>query len=133
MQSPHQKPYDEINITPMLDLSFVLLVIFILMTTASIQGVKVALPKASSSESLAKPTTKAVTVDSAGQIYLDAAPVSLEELESELRTLRVLDADFPVVVRGDRVSQYGRIMEVIDICSRLGIDQIGLVSERTAG
>ena len=41
------KPYDDINITPMLDLAYVLLVIFILMTTASVQGVKVNLPKAS--------------------------------------------------------------------------------------
>ena len=52
------KPYDDINITPMLDLAYVLLVIFILMTTATVQGLKVNLPKASTSPSLAKPQTK---------------------------------------------------------------------------
>ena len=55
------KPYDDINITPMLDLAYVLLVIFIIMTTASVQGIKVDLPKASSTVSLAKPQTKACT------------------------------------------------------------------------
>jgi biopolymer transport protein ExbD len=128
-----RKPYDDINITPMVDLTFVLLVIFILMTTATIQGVKINLPKASSSVSLAKPTTKAVTIDAAGQLYLDAYAVTIEELESELRTARAIDPDFPVVVKGDRVSQYGRIMEVLDVCGRLGITQIGLVSERVRG
>jgi biopolymer transport protein ExbD len=125
-----RKPYDDINITPMVDLTFVLLVIFILMTTAAIQGVKVNLPKASSSVSLAQPTTKAITVDSAGQIYLDTFPVTLDELESELRTLKSTTPEFPVVIKGDRVSQYGRIMEVLDVCGRVGITQIGLVSER---
>ena len=53
------KAYDDINITPMLDLAYVLLVIFIIMTTASVQGIKVNLPKASDTPSLAKPKTKA--------------------------------------------------------------------------
>ena len=56
------KPYDDINITPMLDLAYVLLVIFIIMTTASVQGIKVNLPKASAAPSLAKPQTKAITI-----------------------------------------------------------------------
>lgn len=128
-----RKPYDDINITPMVDLTFVLLVIFILMTTASIQGVKVNLPKASSSVSLAKPTTKAVTIDAQGQVYIDTFPVTIDELESELRTYKATVPDFPVVIKGDRVSQYGRIMEVLDTCGRVGITQIGLVSERTQG
>ena len=53
------KPYDDINITPMLDLAYVLLVIFILMTTATVAGTKVNLPKASDTPALAKPKTKA--------------------------------------------------------------------------
>ena len=58
--SDGNEPYDEINVTPMLDLAYVLLVIFIIMTTASVQGIKVNLPKASNTPSLAKPTTKVV-------------------------------------------------------------------------
>jgi biopolymer transport protein ExbD len=124
------KPYDDINITPMLDLAYVLLIIFIIMTTASVQGIKVNVPKASSAVSLAKPTTKAITVDTGGQIYLDTYPVTTDELESQLRSFKAVTPDFPVVVKGDRVTQYGRIMEVLDVCARVGITQLGLVSER---
>ena len=66
------EPYDEINITPMLDLAYVLLIIFIIMTTATVQGIKVNLPKASATPSLAKPQTKAVTITQDGTIFLDA-------------------------------------------------------------
>jgi len=84
MASAHDdnEPYDEINITPMLDLAYVLLVIFIIMTTASVQGIKVNLPKASDTPSLAKPKTKAITISDTGQVYLDTYPVTLDELPS---------------------------------------------------
>ena len=125
-----KKLYDDINITPMLDLAYVLLVIFIIMTTASVQGIKVNVPKASSSVSLAKPTTKAITVDSNGQVYLDTFPVTIDQLESQLRSFKAVTPDFPVVIKGDRVSQFGRITEVLDACSRVGISQLGIVTER---
>lgn len=124
------KPYDDINITPMLDLAYVLLVIFIIMTTASVQGIKVDVPKASSSVSLAKPTTKAITVTNDGQIYLDTFPVTLEELESQLLSFKAVTPDFPVVIKGDGGAQYSTIMSVLDVCGRVGITQLGLVSER---
>src|SRR5215813_14174305 len=79
------KAYDDINVTPMLDLAYVLLVIFIIMTTASVQGIKVNLPKASDTPSLAKPKTKAITISNDGKIFLDTYPVSMEELEQRLR------------------------------------------------
>jgi biopolymer transport protein ExbD len=77
--------YDDINITPMLDLAYVLMVIFLIMTTASVQGIKVNLPKASDTPSLAKPQTKAITITADGTMYLDTYPVSLPELENLLR------------------------------------------------
>lgn len=126
------KVYDEINITPMLDLAYVLLVIFIIMTTASVQGIKVNVPKASSAVSLAKPTTKAITITTDGRVYLDAYPVTMAELESQLRAYKAVTPEFPVVIKGDRTAQYGRIMEVLDVCGKLNITQLGLVSERVA-
>src|SRR5262249_1765174 len=78
------KAYDDINITPMLDLAYVLLVIFIIMTTASVQGIKVDLPKASDAPSLAKPKTKAITISSDGKIFLDTYPVTMDELEQRI-------------------------------------------------
>src|ERR1700748_1631066 len=95
-----RKPYDDINITPMLDLAFVLLVIFILLTTVSVQGIKVNLPKASSSTALDS-KTKAITVADTGDIYYEAVPVTMPELEQRLRAQQSLTPDFPLVVKGD--------------------------------
>src|SRR6185503_2523419 len=91
MKVQEAKPYDDINITPMLDLAYVLLVIFIIMTTASVQGIKVNLPKASDAPSLAKPRTKAITIRDDGQVFLDAYPVGMSELEQRLRALKEAD------------------------------------------
>ncbi|AOJ42369.1 biopolymer transporter ExbD [Burkholderia lata] len=122
------KPYDDINITPMLDLAYVLLIIFIIMTTASVQGIKVDLPKASSSASLAKPKTKAITVADSGQVFLDAYPVTMDELESRLRTEKATNPDFPIVLKGDAGVQYQKVMDVLDLLRRLDLSQVGLVT-----
>jgi biopolymer transport protein ExbD len=124
------KPYDDINVTPMLDLAYVLLVIFIIMTTASVQGIKVDLPKASNTPSLAKPKTKAITINEAGQVFLDAYPVTLQELETRLAQLKAADPDLPVVVKGDAKVQYEKVIEVLDLVGRLEITQLGLVTQR---
>jgi biopolymer transport protein ExbD len=123
--------YDDINITPMLDLAYVLLVIFIIMTTASVQGIKVNLPKASNTPSLAKPTTKAITITQDGTLYLDAYPVaSLQELEARLTSYKASTPGFPVVVKGDSAVQYEKVIEVLDLLGKLDLTQIGLVTQR---
>ena len=70
------KVYDDINITPMLDVAYVLLLIFIIMTTATVQGITVNLPKASSTPALSKPKTKAISITKDGTVYLDTYPIS---------------------------------------------------------
>ena len=126
------RPYDDINITPMLDLAYVLLIIFIIMTTASVQGIKVDLPKASSSTSLAKPQTKAITVSDSGQIYLDAYPVSMDELESRLRTIKATTPDAPIVLKGDSTVAYQKVMDVLDLLRRLDLSQVGRVTGKAS-
>lgn len=123
--------YDDINVTPMLDLAYVLLVIFIIMTTASVQGIKVNLPKASNTPSLAKPTTKAITIADDGSLYLDTYPIaSLQELESRLMTYKASTPEFPIVIKGDSAVQYQKVIEVLDLLGRLELTQIGLVTQR---
>ncbi|HET6378106.1 MAG TPA: biopolymer transporter ExbD [Methylocella sp.] len=123
------KPYDDINITPMLDLAYVLLIIFIVMTTATVQGMKVNLPKASAAPSLAKPTTKAITVSNEGRIFFDTIPVTLAELEQRLIQQKALTPEFPVVLRGDSQTQYQNVMDVLDLLGRLNITQVGLATK----
>jgi biopolymer transport protein ExbD len=124
------EPYDQINVVPMLDLAYVLLVIFIIMTTASVQGIKVNLPKASNAPSLAKPQTKAITITETGQIFLDAYPVSIDELRTQLSALKTANPELPVVVKGDTVVAYGRVMEVLELLGQLDITQLGLVTQK---
>ncbi|MDP3584408.1 MAG: biopolymer transporter ExbD [Thiobacillus sp.] len=126
------EPYDQINVVPMLDLAYVLLVIFIIMTTASVQGIQVNLPKASNTPSLAKPQTKAITITEDGQVFLDTYPVSLDELRTQLSALKAANPDLPVVVKGDTVVQYGKVMEVLDLLGQVGITQMGLVTQKLA-
>ena len=123
------KPYDDINITPMLDLAYVLLVIFVIMTTATVQGMRVNLPKASPAKSLAKPTTRAITVTQEGKVFLDTFPVTLAELEQRLVQQKAITPEFPVVVRGDGGVQYQSVIEVLDLLGRLDITTIGLATK----
>lgn len=124
------EPYDEINITPMLDLAYVLLVIFIILTTATVQGIQVNLPKASAQPSLAESTTKAITITADGTIFLDTYAVSMTELETQLRNLKAVTPDLPVIVKGDAKIQYERVIEVLDLLGRLEITKVGLVTQR---
>lgn len=124
------KPIDDINITPMLDVAYVLLLIFIIMTTATVQGIMVNLPKASATPSLAKPQTKAVTIAQDGTIYLDTYPVTLQELESLLKQYKAVNPQLPVVVKADSQIAYQRVVDVLDIMGRLEISQLGLVTQR---
>ena len=124
------EPYDEINITPMLDLAYVLLVIFIIMTTASVQGIKVNLPKASNTPSLAKPKTKAITITNDGKIFLDTYPVSMEELEQRIVQQKSVDPETPYVIKGDGEVQYKVVADVLAMMGQHDITQLGLVYQR---
>lgn len=127
-----RKAYDDINITPMLDLAYVLLVIFILMATASVQGIKVDLPKAGAAKSLQQPKTIALAVNNQGQVFMDAFPVTLPDLETRLRNAKAQNPDVPIVLKGDTTAQYGKIMEVLDLCRQLELNKVGLVTGKAA-
>jgi biopolymer transport protein ExbD len=125
-----EKVYDDINITPMLDVAYVLLLIFIIMTTATVQGIQVNLPKASSTPSLSKPKTKAISITQDGTIYLDTYPVSIQELETRLSQYKAATPDLPVVLKADAAIQYEKVIEVLDVVTRLEISQLGLVTQK---
>ncbi len=125
------KSYDDINVTPMVDLYLVLLLIFIIMTTAGVQGVKVKLPKsgAPASQKLEGPKTQAITVNNEGKVFLNTVPVTLPELEQKLTALKSGTPEFPVVVRGDSQTQYQVVMDVLNVLGGIGLTQIGLATQ----
>jgi biopolymer transport protein ExbD len=124
------QPYDEINITPMLDLAYVLLVTFIIMTTAAVQGIKVKVPHTSAAGNLGKPQTRAITVTREGNVFLDAYPVDMAQLETRLGQYKAANPALPVVLKGDGEAQYDKVMQALEICKRLDIIEVGLVTKR---
>ena len=122
--------YDELNVTPLMDLAWTLLVVFIIMATATVQGINVDLPQASAAPSLAEPKTKAVTITADGRIYLGTAQVTLSELQQQLRQYKAVDPELPVVVKGDANVRYDRVVQVLDVLKELQITNLGLVTQR---
>ena len=130
MDTGDSEVYDQINVTPLLDLAYVLLIIFIILTTATVQGIKVNLPKASSQPSLAENKTKAISITADGTIYLDTFPVTMPELENLLRQYKAVTPDLPVIIKADSALQYQRVVDVLDLVGRLEITQLGLVTAK---
>jgi biopolymer transport protein ExbD len=122
--------YDDINITPMLDLAYVLLVTFIILTTAAVQGVRVQAPLTVAANNLGKPQTRAITVTADGSIFLDAYPVTMDQLRSSLAQYKAANPNLPVVLKGDAAAQYQIIMDVLEVAKSLDITEIGLVTKR---
>ena len=123
------KPYDDINITPMLDLAYVLLVIFIIMTTASVQGIKVNLPKASAAPSLAKPKTKAITITQRRQDVPRYLPGDAGRARAAAGAAARADAGVSRRGARRRQIQYQKVVDVLDLLGRLNITQVGLATK----
>ena len=124
--------YDDINVTPMLDLAYVLLVIFIILTTASVQGIKVKSPETEAANNLARPQTRAITITADGAMYLDAYPVTIEQLRGSLAQYKSANPALPVVLKADAAAQYDKVMQVLEVAKSLDITEIGLVTKRAA-
>jgi biopolymer transport protein ExbD len=121
----------ELNITPLLDLAFVLLVIFIITTTPIVNDLDLNLPKASRKEKDPPRKANYVTVDSAGRMFLNKKEVNSEELLAELIALRTDDPDLSVIVRGDGKTKYRRIVDVMDKLQQANVVKVDLATEPT--
>jgi biopolymer transport protein ExbD len=123
------KPYDSINVTPMLDLAYVLLVVFILMTTASVQGLNISLPKPSNKPSTEKHDLRIVQIMPDGALLMNGVNVSLAQLETQLQQAKAADPKMSVAIKGDARTQYAKVVEVIDLCNKIEVS-MGLVTSR---
>jgi biopolymer transport protein ExbD len=119
----------ELNITPLLDLAFVLLVIFIITTTPLANDLELKLPTASKHQK--DPPRKAtyITVQEDGKIYLSKGLVDLAELQTRLVDLRIADQDLSVIVRGDGKTKYRQIRAVLDVCQQVNVAKVDLATE----
>jgi biopolymer transport protein ExbD len=118
----------ELNVTPLLDLAFVLLIIFIITTPLLTSNIPVQLPTGSrnNTQPLDPKSIRTVSINSAGQIYLDSRPVELPVLEQELIAFKNAKPDAAVVVRADRSLRYQQVVDVVDVLQRARIDKMHL-------
>jgi biopolymer transport protein ExbD len=123
------KPYDTINVTPMLDLAYVLLVVFILMTTATIQGLTISMPKPSNKPVTEQHDLKIIQITSTGAVLLNGVGVTAAELEAQLKAAQQRDPKMSVAIKGDPAAQYDRVIAVVDLCNRIRVN-MGLVTSR---
>lgn len=115
--------------TPLLDLAFVLLIIFVITTPLLEQGIDITLPTASPSHSNIDPhSVKTVSVDKNGTIYLEKRPVSISELTSELVQWHQADPNLAVVLRADKDIRYQKLVDVFDALQRAKITRMGLMN-----
>jgi biopolymer transport protein TolR len=122
------KQLSEINLTPLMDLTFILLITFIITFPLIEQGIPVNLPKGESSE-LAPEESRTITIDGDGMLYLDNVGISREALSARLTELIRFSPRLTVLVRGDESIPYGQVVEVLKVLHAAGITRMALVTQ----
>jgi len=120
----------ELNITPLLDLGFVLLVIFIITTIPPVKDLALKLPTAA--KRLKEPPRKAnyISIQADGRMYLNKKEVaSADEMVQMLIGLRETDPDLNIIVRGDGKAKYKQIRAVLDVCQQANVPKVDLATE----
>jgi biopolymer transport protein ExbD len=128
----HHGSLAELNITPLLDLVFVLLVIFIITTPQLTNSLQVNLPSGKApapKPETPKPKIHRIKVDEKGQAFLDGAALDLAELKRALASQKADDPAFAVVVEGADETDYQSMVNVLDILQQLDITKVGLATE----
>ena len=130
-----KKPVAEMNVVPYIDVTMVLLIIFMVTAPLVTQGVKVDLPEAQSEP---VPPTEGepviVTIDAAGEMYVDLgenpdSPVDAETLVNRLQGVKKYKPNTTFLVKGDQGVPYGRVMEAMALMQSAGIKDVGLLTD----
>lgn len=137
-QPGSRRPMSDINVVPFIDVMLVLLVIFMITAPLLTQGVKVNLPK-TNSKALAEKQKEPliVTVDAVGNFYFNLAdkpnqPIpaqTLQTLASTQLANQTADNPRPVLVRGDKNTNYGKVVEAMALLQQAGAKSVGLITE----
>lgn len=129
----HHNTMHEINITPLLDLGFVLLVIFVITTTPLVTDVDLLLPKASSRPKDPPKKPNYISVNSKGQYFLNMVPVKIENLYNEIVLKRKENPDLSVIIRGDSNIQYIYVVRVLEVLQEAFVVKVSLATEPATG
>ena len=119
----------ELNITPLLDLAFVLLVIFIITTIPPVKDMDLKLPTASKHQKDPPRKANYISVQADGKLFLNTREIATAELLPQLISLRTDDPDLNIIVRGDAKTLYRQMRAVLDICQQANIVKVDLATE----
>jgi biopolymer transport protein ExbD len=126
---PAHDALTELNITPLLDLAFVLLVIFIITTIPPVKDVQLKLPTATKHEKDPPHKANYIIVEANGNLWLNKKQVTLPDLQATLLDLRENDPDLNVLIRGDAKTKYRQIRAVLDACQTVNIPKVDLMTQ----
>jgi biopolymer transport protein TolR len=134
MQVTPRSLQSDINVTPLVDVCLVLLIIFMIVLPAMINGVDVNLPETKHSPAL-EPEKRPfpITVKEDGTVYLGDVIVRHDQVAAELQRVHASAASRPVAVRADKQVRYGEVMDVLDACRKAGWQDVGLISAAAPG
>jgi biopolymer transport protein TolR len=118
----------EINVTPLVDVVLVLLLVFMVTAPMMSRGIDVALPVANQPE-IAPEDRITVSMNAEGRVYVADKPVAMPLLEDTLRGLMEGRTSKVLYLRADQSLRYGKVIEVVDLMKRAGVDQIGFAYE----
>jgi biopolymer transport protein ExbD len=125
-----QSTMHELNITPLLDLVFVLLVIFIITTPQMMNNLEMTLPSPKPPPpTKEKPKINRINVAADGQVTLNDQNVTVPELRADLQAMKATDPDLKVVVKGADEADYQNMVSVLDVLQQLDITKVGLATE----
>jgi biopolymer transport protein ExbD len=121
----------ELNITPLLDLVFVLLVIFIITTPQMVNSLEMSLPsgKKPPPTTDAPPKINRIVVDDNGQVFLNDESVPDDQIRAKLTALKAADPDPKIVVKGSDAVDYQGMIKVLDVLQQLDITKVGLATQ----
>jgi len=118
----------DINMTPLMDLTFILLITFIITFPLIEQGIAINLPKGKAAD-MQNAVSRSISLNLDSQLYLDDVPVSKEELLESMGEIGLNEPDTTIYVRADRKLPYGDVVEVMRILHEANITRMALVTE----
>ncbi len=128
-RTPGPQPMSEINMTPLVDVMLVLVVIFIITAPLLVSAVKVDLPTTPAAAGLKAPRFLTLTIDPAGQTFVDDRLLDSSALLAALRQSAQVHPDTEVRLRADASVPYGRVVEVMGLAHAAGLHRIGFVAD----
>jgi biopolymer transport protein ExbD len=119
----------ELNITPLLDLAFVLLVIFIITTSPPVEDKDLKLPAASKNQKDPPRKANYISLEADGKLSLNREDIKMDDLLGKLISMRTDDPDLNIIVRGDAKTKYKQIRAVLDACQQANVPKVDLATD----